>query len=453
MKKRIGRKIKNSDISVFYFVSVCFIILFSFAKRFGDDISSMRVVGGSVLDYWNKAVEQYYTWSSRVLVNFVLYIFTDNNPFLWAIFMGVCIFVLMYALSALFTDKRSKNANMIIAALVTAYTFRDINTAGWIATTTTYFAPTAFGFLSLLPIKKILIDDRYHWYEYIIYTLALIYATNNEQMMLVVLGAYFIAAVYFLCNKKNRLYLYFQLLLSVASCGFVLTCPGNMARKAVEVRWFPTYGMLNKIDKIDLGYSTTMKWMFFESNPFILYILILLAFLLWKEYKSVTVRSAALFPVILLSLTGPLKVVAEYAFPNLGELTSDNPSTYGLVTPENRGGVLQFSIYAVWALLLIIICMEIILLSKNLRVLVTSFVLLGAGLLSRMIMGFSPTIYASKYRTCEVLAFCIIAVGCLMYSQYAKTDVLTKKEKQMINYSAQSLLVFNLFNLLLLIAA
>ena len=453
MLSRFIITIRKNPKSVFWCVSICFTIVFSFAKRFGDDLGSMRVIGGAISDYWNKAIELYATWSSRVLVNFVLYIFTDRNPLLWALYMGVCAFILMYALSALFTNKGSKNANMIIAVLVTAYTFKDINTAGWIATTTTYFGPTAFGFLSLVPIKKIIKNEKFHQYEYLVYTLALIYAANNEQMMLVILGAYFIATVCFLCNKKFRGYLFFQLLLSVASCCFIITCPGNIVRKGVEIRWFPTYGILDRIDKIDLGYSTTMKWLFFENNPFVLYILILFTVLIWKEYKSAVLRSVALFPVILLSLTGPLKPVADYAFPNLNELISDNPSTYGLVTPENQGGVLQFSIYLIWAVLIIIICIEIVMLSRDLKILLSSFVLLGTGLISRMIMGFSPTIYASKYRTCEVLAFCIIAVGCLIYSQYDQIDVFTKKEKKIINYSAQGLLFFNLINLLFLVAA
>lgn len=450
--KDITSDIKNKKTrNLFCFVSCCFVVIFCFATMFGDDISSMRVEGGSLLAYWNKALELYTTWSSRVLVNFVLYFFTDHNPMLWALYMGICVFVLMYAFSVLFTNKNNKMASAVIVALITSYTFKDISTAGWIATTTTYFGPTAFGFFSLIPIKKAWLNERLKWYEYIIYAVSLIYAANNEQVMVVILGAYVTAFIYFLFNRKSQVFIILQLILSIASCLFVMTCPGNMVRKGVEIRWFPTYGMLNKIDKIDLGYATTMKWLFFENNPYVLYVLILFVFLIWKKYKSATLRIMSTVPALLMLFTGPLKTVSEYLFPNLIELTNDI-STYGLVTTENRGGPVQLGVYIVWAALIIIICIEIVLLSERLSSLLACIVLICTGTASRLIMGFSPTIYASKYRTCEVMAFCIIAVGCLIYGQYANSYILTDKEKKAVSYASYGLLLFNLINLFFLVA-
>ncbi len=86
---KIYKNIINDDKFIFFIISIVFGLIFSFASMFGDDISGMRVEGGSIADYWLKSVDKYYIWTSRLLVNFVVFIFTDNkNTFIWGAYMG-----------------------------------------------------------------------------------------------------------------------------------------------------------------------------------------------------------------------------------------------------------------------------------------------------------------------------------------------------------------------------
>ena len=446
--------LKEDNKKIFYIVSIAFAIIFSFASMIRDDVGGMRVEGGTIAEYWQKSVDMYSTWASRLFVNFVVFLFTDNSStYLWGIYMGVSLYILMYSFSKLFSTKENeKKCNVVIAGLTLLFPFQYLNSAGWIATMTTYLSPTAFGFLSLLPIKRVNEENSLHWYEYIIYSIALIYGANNEQMMVVILGCYVTATVYFVANKKNKFIIWFQLLLSVVSFFITMLCPGNYARKKSEViSWYKTWGMFNKIDKIDLGYSTTMQNILFGSHIFIIVICCLFTYIIWKKYKQTSYVLLAGIPTLLMVLFGPLRSIIITMYPNIGGLT-DSIERNGLVTVVNRGDFQAFGRYLIWAVMIIMICATVILLQSNLKMLITSFVLLVTGTASRVVIGFSPTIYASGARTFTVMYFCIIAVACYTYSNSLEQGYIDNVESKRLEIIAILLLICSMINIMFLVA-
>lgn len=414
----IKRKLNSNEKLIFYIISILFTFTFIFINLAVDDVGPMRVEGGTLAAYWQKSLGFYYTWSSRVLVNLVLFIFTDNSLVLWAIYMGISLFVLLNALSMLSSSNSNKELNYFIACIVMMYPFQDLSSAGWIATMTTYLSPIAFGLMALVPIKKIMDSKRLRWWECVFYSICLIYGANNEQMMVVLLGSYIVAVIYFITKRKLNIYIVWSLLLAVGSCIFTLTCPGNFSRDKIEIAtWYPTYGMLNTIDKIDLGLFTTLKWLLFDNNLFVIFTCILLAFLIWQRYEESLYRVLSLIPVLTTVLLGPLKTITIALYPSLDYLAGDI-SQYGLVTVENGGNIGAFGQYFIMGTIIIIICIEILLLQDSIEGLVASFTLMASGTASRIAIGFSPTIFISGTRTCAVMSFCIIAVVIMLYSNY-----------------------------------
>ncbi len=445
-------KFKDNDKSIFFLVSIFITIILSFSKMANDDIAGMHLEGGTITDYWQRAVDMYSTWASRVLINFFVFLFADDNTIWWAISIGISMFMLMYAISTLFVNKNTKACNIFIASMVLFYPFYDLTTAGWIATTTTYFIPTSFGFFCLIPIKKIAKQETFKWWEYLLFSVTLIYAANNEQVMVIILGCYIVATVYFLISKKCHMFCIIQLILSFLSCGLILLCPGNQSRQKAEIiRWYPSWGMLGKVDKAELGYSTTMEWLFFGNNIFIIAIYLLFLYIIWQKYKNNILRIMALIPAILTLAFGPFKIISSYLFPSLAALTTPI-SQYGLVTAANRGDLESFGKYAVWGILLLFTCIELILLAEKFSTLLTSITIIGAGTASRLAVGFSPTIFASRYRTCEVMAFCIIAVACMIYSKSLEDGTITYTANSKILFIMQLLLILNMLNFLFLVA-
>ena len=203
--KEIIYRIKTDNKRVFYIICILFSIMLSFIQLYGDDITGMRVENGSIVDYWKYSVYLCSIWTSRLFVNFVIFLFSDNRyTFIWAAYMGLSLYVLMYSFSKLFAGDSSKECNLVIASIIMLFPWHYLNNAGWIATMTTYLSPTAFGFFSLIPIKKYLCGQKLKWWEGVVYSLALIYGANLEQMMVVILGSYTAAVVYFAVIKKKE---------------------------------------------------------------------------------------------------------------------------------------------------------------------------------------------------------------------------------------------------------
>ena len=453
MLNNIRDRFRNDNKKIFYIICIIFAVIFSFIGIFGDDATGMQG-RGSIAACWQKSVDFYTIWSSRIFVNFVVFLFTRlDNTYYWGIFMGISLYVLMYSFSKLFASRENeKECNMVIASLVMLFPFYYLGSAGWLSTLTTYLSPTAFGFLSLIPLKKVYDGEKISWYGYIIYSLALLYGANNEQMMVVVVGCYIVGFIYLLLCRKFDLYILFQSLLAIASFCIVMLCPGNENRVYGEQgSYFKNWRMLNKIDKADLGYSTTMQDTFFGSHICIIAVCCLLTYLIWKKYKKTSYMMIAGIPAFLTILFGPLKDVVSTMFPNTYGLT-DKIDRDGLVTAANRGDFKAFGRYFIWAAMITMICITVILLQDNIRMLVFNMVLLGAGTASRLAIGLSPTIYISGGRAFTAMFFCIIAVACCVYSNCINQGYIKAAECKKINTIGVFLLVCSMINILFLAA-
>lgn len=400
---------------IFIITAILFAISFMFIQYGGDDLLNMRNSGHTILSDWQEAVKLYSTWSSRTLVSFVLFFFEDHAGYLFPAFMGLCMYILLYSISELFVRGEDKESEFITACLVLSYCWQDLSTAGWIATMTTYFCPIAFGFLTLVPIRKYIENKPLRWYEYLLYSASLIYAANNEQVMVILLFTYFVFLFCFLVKRKYKFYLVLQFALCVISCLYILRCPGNYARKISEIRWFPTYGMLNLIDKAELGYSTTAYWLFFGDKLFVLLVCAILFIAVWQKYQDHLFRWIAAIPFLIVLAFGPLNEITTNVFPNISKLTGQIPY-YGLVNVENGGNQGAFFEFMILSITLVFICIEFVLTEDKGFDLIFVLSMLVSGFLSRMAMGFTPTVYASSYRTFSPLAFCIIAAGAQVYS-------------------------------------
>lgn len=431
-RSRLGRVVR--DDMAFFVASTLFAIIISFIRFGGDDLNNIRAVSGrTVMEIWQLSVRAYQTWSSRTIVNFIPSIFFNMPMVFFAAFMGISMFVLLKALALLFVKKGHGECNYFIACFVMMFPFGHFSTAGWVAAIGTYFSPVAFGLMSLVPIKKIYHGESFRWWEYIFYALCLVYGANIEQMMVVILACYLAAAIWFLFDRKPKLYCGVLLALSICSCLYTILCPGNFARQDKEIpKWFQTYRMLDFIDKVDLGVFTTLKWLFFDNNLFIIFSCILLAILIWKKYTEKPIRLISLLPVLLTLGLGPFKPITVLLYPNIGSMATIPYE--GLVTAANRGGIGAFIQYMVLGAATVAIAIEIFLLSYSYAQLASSLVLLGAGFASRVAMGFSPTVYASSVRTFDVMGFCIVAAVTLTYCRCTDHGVLTSTARKKMFY-------------------
>ena len=427
--KVIKKQINEREDLVFLIVSVLFGIIMSFAKMGGDDAAIINAMHNfSIMDAWQQEKLNWVRWSSRILVNFVNRCMLGLPHWIWSFYLAISMFVLLKALSELFVKNNKKFCNLFIVCIVLMMPWQQLSTAGWICTTGTYFGPVAFGIMGLVPIAKCYKKIRCSLLETIFYAVCLIYGTNIEQMMVIAVGCYTVAVIYFVLKKRNAKLIFANFCVTMMSVVNFLRCPGNSSRQlSEEATWFPTFSMLNKVDKVDIGLFTTLRNIFLDNSfLFILIIIITMSFIANKKYVGKNYKYIAFFPTIALMLLGPFKNFLMLFFPHISGIYSEW-SEYGLFTVDNAKGISAYAIYLILMIMLLSILLLIILVSNSIEDLIVYVTILALGLISRIAIGLSPTIYVSGTRTFEVFYMCIIIVGVKVFAENIVVEKMNAK--------------------------
>lgn len=421
-------KVRNNDNNILVIASILFVIAISKFAIGGDDAGILKSITLPESEFFNKEIGVidiikfhlntfYFTWSSRFIVNSIGFLLLFSNSFLWIIYMGMTFWVFVKAISLIMlnSSENTTNRSIVIISVFLMIPFYFQSTAGWIVTTASYFTPFAFLVLSIVPIKKILYKENFKNYEYVIYVLALVYGTNMEQGSLLASTAYGFMFIYSIYKKySHRFYIGFMLFLSLLSVLNVILCPGNWARKASEYMWFPTYDMLGVVDKLDIGFFTTIHMIMVKENTLLLTMCLGLAVGIWLKYKITFYRCLSAYPVIVLSLLGPLHNVLLKIDVRAERILKEIPYN-GLISVNV--GIDERTQFFLFTTVFIAIFIEIVLFHDDIRELIFSYFFLIVGLLSRIMMGFSPTVYASGTRTFELLYLCMAIVAIQVISK------------------------------------
>lgn len=424
---------RNKDY-VFAITSILTFTMCCLIQAGGDDIGFMRVQERTISACWKQAVNMYETWSSRVLINFVIFIFTSICPtIMWGVYMGVSMYILQKAFSLLFLEKDvegRKKYNLLISALILAFPFAEMVEAGWISVSCTYFGPIAFGFMSLVPIKKVNRKEKMKWWEYPAYVFCLIYGANNEQMMVVIVCSYLVALGYYLFKHQCTAFITIMGVLSAACLIFILTCPGNRERMTSElIHNNPTYSMLNFVNKLELGMSTAVRYLLFGNKLYVLIVCVCFSILIFEKYNDIMFRIISCVPIVVVGMLGFMKDIISKLYPSVEILTKAIPHD-GLINAQNAGGggyaICQ---YFVMGITVITICIEVFLLQDNIEGILKCFTFLFSGVASRVAIGFSPSIWVSGSRTCAVMNYCIIATAICTMTGYPKSLLVCDKAK------------------------
>lgn len=423
----VGRKLKasaqeagkayNAELMILC-ASVLFGLAMSFVRIIRDDVGHVARLD-TVADCAQYVADLYFHWSSRIFVNFVWLVALVKGRILIFALMAVSMYVFLKAILLLFAREQDTESVIFVIGVAMLFPWGILTTAGWMATAGTYFCPLAFGLMSLVPIKKVLDNERMRRREMVLYAFCLVYGSNNEQMCVVLLALYAIAAAYFLAVRRFNWAIGLQLAICVASMAFTMTCPGNWSRDvSEEITWFPTYGMLGNIDKAEIGLSTTLKWIFAGSNLFIIALCVLMTYFVWKKYSQPLFRLIAMIPSAIVIMAGPLKDVTAKALPYASYLAND-VGYYGAFDVAAKGGgigAVQFGIFLAAA---VCVCIEMMLLNDTAEGFIVDISLAAMGVASRCMMGFSPTVYASSTRTYAPMIFCMMALLVHVYETNA----------------------------------
>lgn len=439
--KKHSRKIKNNKELTLLIIGI-WVVFFLFNMYMptvrADDLVYVNRL--DKLGYLGASIEHYKTWSSRVIIELFL-MFFSKHLMLWkllnsTIMTGSIVLLCKYVFNNLY----SKNL-LLVFSIYCLIPLTIMGETGWIATTLNYQWPVAFGLLAFYPFFQLLsgkeISKRIYWISIPL----LIFSANQEQVNVCFFVLTSLVSLYLLFRRNYNYKLSVLSVVSLVELIFSLTAPGNTLRAAHEInKWFPKYKNFNFVNKLDLGISSFGKPFFLDTNILFLLLFFIVFFLSYKKCQNYYIRILAALPLF-------LNLIIFFGNTMGQSFTYVNGNKRSMIWDSNNLGNIftrfgtKLSIYhpgtwvATFIVLGLLLCLIIgIYISfDDKKSAVFLVVLMMMGFCSRLIMGFSPTVWASGMRTYYIL-FIVVAIIVLKGINEMKKNMSLQK-KELLSFS------------------
>lgn len=385
----------------FFFIMLAYHMLANI--NYGDDVSYFQNVLAGSQDYIGDTIrfsfERYNTWSSRTIIEiFVIYL-AHLPHIVWRI-ADTMIWMLLYSSMINLLDIKTEKMRWCLTILLLLFPFKYTGTAGWICTSLNYTWPTALGLYFFSIVREWRKSTSVSTATTISALLALVYAANEEQMsavLFIVLSAVLLQDIF---KKRVNSLVLISYIITCVIMAYILTCPGNEVRLVLyEANRIPGYMEYSVLEKLDLGFVNLVNSYFQKFNI----ISVLLCILVYSQYNFNDKTKMLLKLVVVWSILCQI-IVKVGIWPELSEIHSVNDMNILIMV--------QY-IIPLFAIMLLIYALGKISYDRYCNENLAGIFCLG--LVTAMIMGFSPTVYASGPRTFVFLFMCsIYIIGCLM---------------------------------------
>ncbi len=410
---------KRIKVAVYCVFIVVYFVFFLTRPFIGDDKAySIHIDFSTLSSIFAFYKSQYYSFSSREIINTFSIFFAQKPHFIWA-FVTSCVFALTgYTIVSMFTKRRLED-HIIVLSLLTFYPIVHMESAGWIATTTTYLYPLCFGLVALKAISDTENNIQINPFKKVLYSLALLYACNQEQMVLIVSAFYWLYIGYRLfTQKKISWYVVFNGILALCSLIFIYTCPGNYARSSSNIyTYYPEYIKFNGFQKLFLGIATAISETFNYEHLLIFIATAIIAYSSFKTNNKWYLKQIAFIPFILLGIVYffPFVLPGHFTIVNLIPRVMEIYRAPQPSIPLNKDTIIIIAISILfYGCILVGVSNAFDKDEKKKKIL--CILILLAGICSRVMMGFSPTVFASGMRTYIYYYFSYILVFAIVYT-------------------------------------
>ena len=445
-KSKLTKFIKNNLPIIGFFILI--LALHKPMSFVGDDIWYAKILSNQSLTSF--LTYRYYEWSSRLIIDGLTVIFTKENYLIWKL-IDITLYTLgVYLLIKFINKDNNKYITIMGVSLFLMYPFFDMASAGWIATTLNYLWCFVFAMISFIPLINELNGKKTNIFIYIISILSLIYAVNQEQSCLLILGINALYLIYCIIKKKKiSRYNLLIVMISALSLTIVLTCPGNSKRVIAEtVRFYGEYANFGIIQKLYLGTIPTIGILLKDKVLFTVFYIILSASALLKT-KNKYLKYVLYFNIILILFLVFFKTLIDITriplYLNIGLM--HNPtvvsafSTVDSITksmPLINDAIRLFTYKgmpnAVTAPIILAVLISIYLIFSSCWMIFKTFgkeqlfplILFIAGFMSRLAVGFSPTVFRSGSRTAFFFYITIITITLLLIKKLIDEKSINK---------------------------
>ena len=252
------------------------------------------------------------------------------------------------------------------------------------------------------------------------YSLATLFATNAEQVDIFFICVLFEFGFYYYFKKKRKNGIIIFILLETITflnLLVIVLCDGNYLRSWAETgNSMHDFGSFSVFDKAILGVTDTMNRMNSGNLTYLFFTFLIFVFGMLEDTQIIIVQNRLYNIIIKVSYCLPFTFAAIFTifknststyFYEMNELLTNDLK----INAENWNNFNSYIPFIIYTLLIINIIISILNIFNNTEhgVRVASAFMIG--ILTRIAMGFSPTLYASGMRTFifleAVLIYCI----------------------------------------------
>ena len=350
----------------------------------------------------NSIIGMYNNWSGR-LIAYVLNIFMVQNPFIFKILNSLVMIAMPIVTWHLVDRGKTLSSLTLLILLFMLYDYKEMRTAGIVTTYITYYWSLFANVLLYIIIRRYLETSKFFSIDLVLSVVVGIFVCNSEIGALC--NSIILLAIFAINYHRNRTIdkkVLILFLIPIFSILFFLTCPGMHNRTHIETaKSMPEFSSFSLIYKCYLGYSETLLHYFSTKSAILL--IFLGSLLVTAVYKGLNV-------VFLMLVTLACFIYATYSS--------------GLIV--KFANITHFKSYA---FLCAVLCFGFLVIltiyrsfkdNSNLLLLLIFILLLG--LMTRVMMGFSPTLYASNTRTFLYCDFSIL-ISAYYIIKESKTNI------------------------------
>ncbi|MBQ8199388.1 MAG: hypothetical protein IJZ76_08185 [Lachnospiraceae bacterium] len=366
------------------------------------------------------------TWSNRILIDVTAVGILSKPMMLFKMFNAIVFFMLLFGIKNLLVGNKENHLDEIfLVSLFFVIPYACFLDAGFTVTCIYYLWPMAAGVWCVCIVLK----ENSKWLLKLVGALLLVFACNMEQTALLMNGALFLICCFSLKNERRRSYPWLMFVLAVGCILFMLLGEGGNNRVLVEIGdKFPEYIGLTALQKFDMGFSTTMEHLLFEGDALWLVFVAVLFVCLVSDGSFVQCILGSI-PLVFSMALGLFKEGVLAIFPTMKYLF-ESVGEYGVIDLSNYDLRNRWFPLLLFFVVIITVIVDLYLLETDLKKSLVLIFVFGVGFVSRLIMGFSPTIYASGNRT--YYPFWIVLI-CLSYYLYGKMDETKRKSVTVIS--------------------
>jgi hypothetical protein len=378
---------------------------------FGDDVDYyIHILGGMTLrDY---LFERYTGWSSRLLVD-ILTIYMVRIQKIWKILNVLVTLAIYENIIGIIKDAGKEDVRVdrfVVLAIMVLYPYQmDMNTAGWVATTLNYWWVLAALIFSIRCMLVWYRGGKLTLIHAILFPFCFLYGINQEQGALLFEMIAVSLVVYGIIDNRGKAgrcfdkRIIFCIIICFAVMVFEFTCPGNQVRKNSNIEyWLPEFAGFGIQEKIYMG-SIAIYRMFvcgWNSVYKLIFTLTLLVACTGYVFDKTEIKWKTLALRVICVASVVIQIIFVYRY--LKGLNDEN-SLFGKIF-FNPGAttVVKWNEKRTFIPIVILLIYSMVVCIASICERTGREVILGCamyGIISIMLMGFTPSVWASSERT------------------------------------------------------